>query len=307
MYFSHLPHNTQYKASIWSSLVRQDEGTQTACAHYLTLGLTQTGASTSVLPMAVTATSGHAAMLQPQLGECHLVSCKGNSQAANNEWGLWGERMTRQPICLIKPAQPFLASCVSSSCRSWAQRMLFAGCLILLTAVTLPGWYDSSGTSITAAHGPTSLMWHRTLHFAWDIMGSTQWHRHWIHSCTKGGRVGAVCAVVVYVMWQGQHVFHIYQLWTSSVAPTACSGQKVGLLLPEFFDRILQPCHGRTFCERQQKGGKKLYELAGRREAGIYHICSTITHGHSAGKQTSLYGELFCWDQSPPPLDLCDT
>lgn len=55
----------------------------------------------------------------------------------------------------------------------------------LHTAAALPTRRGSSGSLIAAAHGPTSLLQHRTLAFASDITGRTQWCRHRDHSCVR--------------------------------------------------------------------------------------------------------------------------
>lgn len=98
-----------------------------------------------------------------------------------------------------KPIQPFSASRTSSAfCIRPARRALFAGCVALHKAAALPTRCGSSDSLIAAAHGPASLLQHRTLAFASDITGRTRCCRHRDHSCVKGMKAGAANTVTVY-------------------------------------------------------------------------------------------------------------
>ena len=126
------------------------------------------------------------------------------TQDKSQRWR-WTTRIVS--VFLTKPIHPFSASCANSAfCIRPAQRMPFtscvalpfASCVALLTADALPTRYGSSGSLVTAAHGPTSLVQHRTLRFASDIMGRIQCCRHQDHSCVKGMKAGAANTVAVY-------------------------------------------------------------------------------------------------------------
>lgn len=59
-------------------------------------------------------------------------------------------------------------------------------------------WGGSSGSLVTAAHGSTSLVQHRTLGFTSDIMGRSQCCRQKDRGCVKGMKAGGASRVVVY-------------------------------------------------------------------------------------------------------------
>jgi len=75
--------------------------------------------------------------------------------------------------------------------------MLFVSCMALLTAA-LPTQHDSSGSLVTTAQGPASLVQHRALSFTLDVMGSTKCCRPQDHSHVKGLKAGVANTVVGY-------------------------------------------------------------------------------------------------------------
>lgn len=104
MNFSHLPRNTHHTASLQELPVEAKRGhSEAAWEHHYTLRLEQTWGrhQPACTPAAVaTAFSGLAAMHPSQLGKCHLVSCKGNSQAANDQ----------RLLCNL----PLISSCITA-------------------------------------------------------------------------------------------------------------------------------------------------------------------------------------------------
>ena len=108
MSLSHLPHNTHHRASLQELPAEARRGHSEAVWEYpCTARLEQMGGRDQpALPVAVATTfSGLAAMHPSQLGKCHLVSCKGNSQAASNQ----------RVLCNL----PLISSCVSPYNDGW--------------------------------------------------------------------------------------------------------------------------------------------------------------------------------------------